>query len=265
MTSDAGPGDPRHILLTGASSGIGAALARRYARSGRRLSLLVRDVARGETVALDCRSAGAEVDCETGDVTNTSAIQEWVTRCDDRMPVDLVIANAGIGGKAVIAPRTGETPATAALILSTNILGVTNTVIPILPRFVARGRGQVAIMSSLAAYVALPNSPLYCASKAAVRVYGQGLRRLLAPSGVGVTVICPGFVATPMSASIPMRLPFLWTAERAARYIENGLARGRGEIVFPWPLAALARFATVLPSFMIEPILNRMHDGGADT
>jgi len=255
---------PQHILLTGASSGIGAALARQYARAGRRLSLLARNPSRIEDVARDCRSAGAEVVCEVGDVTDAAAMQQWVEQCDNREPIDMVIANAGIGGKAVMAPRTGETPTAAAQILATNILGVVNTVIPVLPRLVARRRGHVVIMSSLAAYVALPDTPLYSASKAAVRVYGHGLRRLLAPSGIGVTVICPGFVATPMSASIPTRLPFLWDAERAARHIKGGISRGHREISFPWPLAAMVRLAAILPSSIIDPILTRMYYGGPD-
>jgi short-subunit dehydrogenase len=256
---------PRHLVLTGASSGIGAALARQYARDGRRLSLLARDASRLENVVRDCRAMGAQVDSDIGDVTDAAAMQQWIERCDECTPIDMVIANAGIGGKTVMAPRTGELPAVAAQILATNILGVVNTVIPVLPRLVARGRGHVVIMSSLAAYVAIPDTPLYSASKAAVRVYGHGLRRLLAPSGVGVTVVCPGFVATPMSASIPARLPFLWNAERAARYIESGVSRRRREISFPWPLATVTRLAAILPSFIIDPLLNRMYYGGTDT
>jgi short-subunit dehydrogenase len=130
-------------------------------------------------------------------------------------------------------------------------------VIPLLPRFVARGRGHVVIMSSLAAHIGLPDAPLYSASKAAIRVYGHGLRRLLGPKGIRVTVICPGFVATPMSASVPGRPPFLWSAERAAARIVAGLGRGKREISFPWQLAVLARLAAALPPPLIDPLLNR--------
>ena len=93
----------------------------------------------------------------------------------------------------------------------------------------------------------MPQAPLYSASKAAIRIYGQGLSRLLEPKGIRVTVICPGFVDTPMSASVPGERPFLWTTERAARRIMARLARGEREIAFPWPLAALARLANFLP------------------
>jgi short-subunit dehydrogenase len=170
----------------------------------------------------------------------------------------MVIANAGIGGEKVIAPIAGEPLTVAREIVETNILGVTNSVIPLLPRFVARGRGHVVIISSLAAYLGLPDAPLYSASKAAIRVYGHGLRRLLGPKGICVTVVCPGFVATPMSASLPGRPPFIWSAERAAARIVSGLERGKRDISFPWQLVALTRLAAALPPLLIDPLLHRM-------
>jgi short-subunit dehydrogenase len=103
----------------------------------------------------------------------------------------------------------------------------------------------------------LPQAPLYSASKAAVRVYGHALRRLLAPKSIKVTVICPGFVDTPMSASLSGNRPFLWKAERAALRIIAGLARGEQEIVFPWQLAALTRLVSALPAPLLDTLLAR--------
>jgi short-subunit dehydrogenase len=248
---------PQHILITGASSGIGAALAGRFAESGTRLSLTARNPTRLQQVSDLCRSAGAETQWHAVDITDAQAAGQWITECDSLQPVDLVIANAGIGGAAVIVPDTGETLTAAHEIVATNILGVANTLIPLLPRFVARGNGHVVIMSSLAAYVGLPQSPLYSASKAAVRVYGQALRRLLAPSGVRVTVVCPGFVETPMSASLPALRPLIWSVERAAERITRGIARGEREISFPRTLAALARIADMLPPSLGDSFLAR--------
>jgi short-subunit dehydrogenase len=248
---------PQHVLITGASSGIGAALSRCYARPGVRLSLTARDPARLRQVSNLCRSAGAETEWETVDIADAETAGQWITDCDSQQPIDIVIANAGIGGSAVIAPDTGETLATAREIVATNILGVVHSVIPLLPRFAARGNGHVVIMSSLAAYVGLPHSPLYSASKAAVRVYGQALRRLLAPSGVRVTVVCPGFVETPMSVSVQGPRPLLWSAERAAERIVRGIERGEREITFPWPLVMLARLADVLPPGFVDSFLIR--------
>ncbi|HEY3779058.1 MAG TPA: SDR family NAD(P)-dependent oxidoreductase [Rhizomicrobium sp.] len=248
---------PRHILITGASSGIGAALAHAYARDGVRLSLTARNAARLEEVAARCKASGAEANWQILDIGDGAALSAWIAGCDERTPIDLVIANAGVGGERVIANATGEPLSVAHEIVTTNILGVANTVIPLLPRFVARGKGHIAIMSSLAAFIALPQAPLYSASKAAVRMYGDGLRRLLAPKGIGVTVICPGFVDTPMSASVPGQRPFLWNTERAAGRIVAGLARGTREIVFPWPLALLAGLANVLPATFLDSALAR--------
>lgn len=248
---------PRHVVITGASSGIGAALARGYARRGMRLSLTARHAARLEGVAGLCRAAGANVDLQMLDIGDGAALSGWLGQCDGREPIDLVIANAGVGGERVIASDAGEPLSVAQDIITTNILGVANTLIPLVPRFVARKKGHIAIMSSLAAFVGLPQAPLYSASKAAVRTYGQGLRRLLAPNGIAVTVICPGFVETPMSASVPGGRPFLWDADRAARRIVAGLARKEREIVFPWPLATLARLANVLPPVFLDSLLAR--------
>jgi short-subunit dehydrogenase len=247
----------RHVLITGASSGIGAALAQRYAGPGMTLSLTGRDPVRLQQVRDVCRSADANVEWHTADIADADDVGQWITDCDARRPVDLVIANAGIGGSAVIAPDSGETPAVAQKIVGTNILGVVHTVIPLLPRFVARGKGHVVIMSSLAAYVGLPHSPLYSASKAGVRVYGQALRRLLAPSGVRVTIVCPGFVETPMSASVQGPRPLMWSVERAADRIVRGIARGEREISFPRSLVMLARLADVLPGGLVDSILIR--------
>ena len=248
---------PRHILITGASSGIGAALAKRYAQAGTRLSLTARDPARLQEIGELCRGAGAEPEWHVADIADAHSVGQWITDCDTRQPIGILIANAGIGGSAVIASDAGETPDIAQKIIATNIQGVANTVIPLLPRFVARRTGHVVIMSSLAAYTGLPHSPLYSASKAAVRVYGQALRRLLAPNGVRVTVVSPGFIETPMSASVPGPRPMIWSVDRAAERIVRGIERGEREISFPRTLVALARIADVLPAGFVDTILAR--------
>src|SRR5215467_12341303 len=263
MLSSVKPHDgPKHIVITGASSGIGAALARVYSASGRRLSLIGRNPDRLEAAASDARARGGDVDVYVADVTDPSAIERVLTTCDRRQPVDLLIASAGIGGRASLAPDSGEPGDVARQILMTNTLGVINTVTPLLPRFVARRHGQIAIVSSLAGLVSLPACPAYCASKAAARAYGAALRGLLAPSGVAVSVVCPGFVDTPMSASLPFRPPFLWTADRAARYVARALARGRREILFPWPLAIAVRMLAILPSALTDRVLMLLRRGG---
>lgn len=243
------------MVITGASSGIGAALARHYAATGARMSLLGRNGARLQDVAAQCVALGASTAAQTGDVTEASFMSQWLLGCDDRTPVDLVIANAGIGGQLAMASPSGETAAATHEILSVNILGVANSIVPLLPRLVERRRGHLVLQSSLAGYLGLPDAPAYSASKAAIRIYGNALHRLLMPQGVKVSVVCPGFVKTPMSESLPGKQPFLWSPERAADYIAMKIAQGRHEIVFPWQLAMLSRIATMLPAFVLDPLL----------
>ena len=241
-----------HILITGASSGIGAALARRYAGPDVRLTLVGRNRDRLESVAQACRISGGETAIGVCDVRDAEAMRAFFADVDGQCPIAMVIANAGMGGEQVIAGPAGETAEMARTIFEINVVGVVNTIAPLLPGLVARGKGHIVIMSSLAAFVALPDAPAYSASKAAVRVYGDALRRLLAPRNVRVTVVCPGFVDTPMSASLPGPRPLLWSAERAAEAIVTGIARGKNEICFPWQLSMLAKASAWLPATIVQ-------------
>jgi short-subunit dehydrogenase len=249
--------DTRHILITGASSGIGAALARLYAQPGVTLSLSGRNVERIEGVAADCAARGADVEGVALDVVDAAAMAQWVLRRDETLPIDLVIANAGIGGATAVATQAGESADDARLILDVNMLGVLNTLIPLLPALVRRGRGQIAIVSSMAGFLGLPHTPVYSASKAAAGIYGDALRRLLMPSGVRVSVVYPGYVETPMSDSLPFARPFLWSVEKAARHIARELERGRRRIIFPRRLHLVIRFARLLPERWLDAILAR--------
>jgi len=258
MNSSGGQAGFRHVVITGASSGIGAALAKYYARPSMRLSLLGRNTSRIAAIVRACQDAGATVQSDIGDVTDAIFMSRWLEACDDAAPIDLLIANAGVGGQSAMTTSAAETLAAAHAVFSTNVIGVANSILPVLPRLVGRRRGHVVLLSSLAGYLGMPISPAYCASKAAVRVYGEGLRRSLAPHGVRVTVVSPGFVQTPMSESIPGQLPFLWDCQRAARHIAAGIAKAQHEIAFPWPMVMLSRLAGFLPSSVLDPILHRI-------
>jgi short-subunit dehydrogenase len=232
---------PGHVLITGASSGIGAALARAYAGPGIRLALFGRDEGRVRAVAEACRAKGALVAAVLVDVTDPEAMAQAVTLVDDAHPLDLVVANAGVSGASL-----GGSESVARL-FAINVMGVVHTVEPLLPRFLGRGRGQIALMSSLASFVNRPGTAAYCASKAAVRVWGEGLRERLLPQGVEVSVICPGFVDTPLTRRNPFPMPMLMSAEESAALIKDRLARGDGRIAFPWPMYWGARLAGLLP------------------
>jgi len=237
--------EPCHILITGASSGIGAALARIYARPDVSMSLQGRDKERLNSVAENARRRGAKVYTAILDVTDAARMSKWIQACDGRKPLDLVIANAGISAGT---GGGGESREQARAIFNVNVNGVLNTIHPALRRMEARKSGQIAIMSSLAGFLGFPGAPAYCASKAAVRVYGEALRECFAPKGVKINVICPGFVKTPMTEINRFPMPFLISAERAARIIKKGLAEDRARIVFPWRMYALVRAFGALPS-----------------
>ncbi len=231
----------KHILITGASSGIGEALALSYAAPGIRLDLSGRDAVRLEAVAQACRGRGAVVSAAVVDVTDQDATAQWINICEAQDPLELVVANAGVSG------GLGETHEQTRRILRTNIDGVVNTVLPAVDLMRARRRGQIAIVSSLAAFRGLGGAPAYGASKAAVRIWGEGLREALAPDNIGVSVICPGFVVSRMTDANKFPMPFLMSAGKAARIIQRGLAANRGRISFPWPVAAAVWLLSVLP------------------
>jgi short-subunit dehydrogenase len=237
---------PRTIVITGASSGIGEALALCYAREGARLGLLGRNRERLDRVAAACRSHGAEVHTASIDVRARQDIRVWLEGFDEASPVDLLIANAGV--------LTGTTPdgeietaEESHALIETNVLGVLNAVHPLLPRMMSRGHGQIGLVGSLAGFVPLPDTPSYCASKSAVLTYGLALRSLLRRRGIRVSVICPGYVTTPMTQQESGWRPFEMSAGRAADLICRGLARDRPIIAFPSLLALLSRIGGVLP------------------
>lgn len=247
--------DPRSILITGASSGIGEALARLYARPDVSLALTGRDAARLATVAETCRQRGAAVAEGVVDVADRDAMAGFVAETEAARPLDLVIANAGISGGTF---SGGESEVQTREIMAVNVDGVFNTVFPVLPAMQARRRGQIAIVSSLAAFRGFPGAPAYCASKAAVKTWGEALRGDMKPHGVGVTVVCPGFVVTRMTAKNPFHMPLLMPVERAAELIRRGLEQDRARIAFPFRLYLGAWLMGVLPPGLTDSWLSRM-------
>jgi short-subunit dehydrogenase len=229
----------RRIAITGASSGLGSRLACNYAAPGISLALFARRIDQLEQVATECRSRGATVEIAALDVGEPEPLGSLLRTMDDRAPFDLIIANAGI------AAPPGE--AHAAMQVRTNLLGTIHTIEPLIPRMMARGHGQIAVVASVAGLRGLPDSPAYCASKAGVRLYGEALRAGLRPVGVDVTVITPGFFVSPMSSRFVGSKPLMASSDQAVRKIRRGLDRRRGRVGFPWPLIGLLRLLDLLP------------------
>ena len=243
----------RRIVLTGASGGIGAALADRLAAPGVSMLLTGRDGARLEAATAAPRARGAAIETARLDVTDREALSERLSAFDAAAPVDLVIANAGVS--AGLAPgRRPEPPEAARRVIAVNLIGALNTVEPLLPALLDRRAGSIALMSSMAALRPHPDMPSYSASKAALRAYGEALRGWLGPSGVRVSVICPGFVTSPMSRRHRGPRPFEIDAGRAADRIARGLASGAPFVTFPWPLALLCWLDRRLPPRLADRI-----------
>ena len=248
----------RVAVITGASSGLGAALATAYAAPQTALGLVARSRDKLERTADACRAAGALVETAVIDVTDGPALAAWLTEFDRAHPAELVIANAGTS--AGPAPGDPGEPGDKTLLqLSTNLLGVVNTVAPLVPAMCARSRGRIAVIASIAGFRGLADSPGYCASKAGARAYGEALRARLAPHGVGVTVVCPGFFGSPMTDRWQGPMPFMFSGERAAQRIKRGIDQGRRRVTFPWPLVVALRFGDLAPAAIGDELVRRFH------
>ena len=245
----------RHLLITGASSGIGAALARHYAANGWRLSLSGRDETRLDAIREVCHQAGAQVTARALDVTGKNTMAQWIDEADHLQPLDLVIANAGISGGM---SRGLDADEQLRLIFAVNLDGVLNTTLPAIAAMRRHGRGQIAVMSSLAGYRGMPGATAYSASKAAVKAYGEGLRGQLAGDGIRVSVICPGFVESRITDANDFTMPFLMPADRAAGRIARELERNRALIAFPWQMHLGIKLLSVLPSGWGTALMSRL-------
>lgn len=237
------------IFITGASSGIGQAMALSYANSNTTLLLMGRNTTRLKDIKALCTAKGAVVKTASIDVTDTIKMKKQIIKWNSENPIDLAVANAGIGFKGV------ETTENLMKVLDINLNGVLNTIEPLIPLMQLRKSGQIAVMSSLAAFRGMPDARAYSASKAAVRFYGEALRPVLALDNIGVSVICPGFIETPLTDVNKFKMPLIMKPEKAADKIIRGLNKNKARIAFPLPTYIMTRCMEILPKFMSDPIL----------
>ena len=235
----------KNIALTGASSGLGRALALELATPGVTLHLSGRDAARLSAVAAEVRARGAATTETRLDVTDRDAMGAWVQGIPG---LDLVIANAGISA----GPGQGhfEGSGQTRAVFATNVDGVFNTVLPALER---RCR-HIVIIGSIAGLIALPTSPAYSAAKAALDFWVRGVAPRAAREGIILTIVRPGFIRTPLTAKNPYAMPGLMDSERAAKIIATGIARGQKSITFPQWLASLAWLGNLLPKQLFSGV-----------
>lgn len=230
--------------MTGASSGLGHALARHYAAKGATLGLFARRAASLARLAADIAPATAET--YVGDVRDAGALQAAGADFLERFGVpDVVIGNAGVSSGTLTEHAVDLE--TFRAVFDTNVLGLVHTFHPFVAAMRRERRGVLAGIASVAGFRGLPGSGAYSASKAAAVIYLESLRVELAGSGVAVVTICPGFIATPMTAQNPYSMPFLLAPDRAASLIANAIARRRRFYVLPWPMAWIGTMLKLLP------------------
>ncbi len=237
---------PACVLVTGASSGLGAALAMHYAAPDRTLILWGRDTARLDAVGTRCRAAGAVVRLRTLDLCDVATALDAVRADDAQHPVALAILAAGLGDMRAPDAAT-ERPELVLELALVNFAAPTVLATALGERMAERGRGQIALLGSVAAFHDLPYAAAYAGSKAGLSRFATSLRLGLQDRGVGVTLLSPGFVDTPMSRRLRAPKPFLLQPDAAAARIATAIARNRAHLVLPWQFAVVGWAAALLP------------------
>lgn len=237
------------VIISGASSGLGKALAHHYAAMGATLGLIARRSDLLEELAAEL----PDVSIYPADVTNASAVeiiaQDFLGRhgCPD-----IVIANAGVSRGTLT--EYAEDREVFADILAINVTGMVNLFQPFIAGMRFRGRGSVVGIASVAGYRGLPGSGAYSASKAAAMTYLESLRVEMHRSGVSVITICPGYIVTPMTANNPFPMPFILTVEDAAKKIVRTIESRTSFSVIPWQMSIVAKVLRLLPNFLYDRI-----------
>lgn len=246
----------RTVFLTGASSGIGAALALAMARKGAVLALVARRQELLANLAAECDVAGGTARIFPCDVVDSAALQEAADKFRDEFGhIDIMIANAGIGG------NNRETrdyqPEAVKKLIDTNVLGATNAVYAVIPHMIQRGSGHIVAISSLAGFRGLPKSAAYSASKAAMTAFFESIRLDVASKGIDVTIIQPGFIKTPLTAGRESKMPFLMELDDAVPLFIKAIEKKKRFAAFPWQLATIVRAGKFMPSWLYDRVAAR--------
>lgn len=238
------------VFITGASSGIGEGLARRYAARGTTIGLVARREERLRSLASDLEARGARPLIYAADVSDTDELERIAGDFAERAErVDLVIANAGVGIPSGL--LEGEVRPVRRL-MEINVIGVTNTIIPFVPRMVEQNAGTLVAVSSMAGHRGLPGRAAYSASKAAVITFMDGLRMDLHDTRVHAMTICPGFVRTPMTDVLDHRMPFLVECDDAVELMAEAIERRERTFTFPWQMNLLKHVAKSAPEWLLR-------------
>jgi short-subunit dehydrogenase len=240
-------------VVTGASSGIGWELAKVLAAQGCQVGLIARRKEKLDALAEQIHQTGGTTAIAPADVADREQIHVAIAEIRRQLgPIDLLIANAGVGMPTLLSPVN---IADVEKMIQVNLLGAIYAIQAVLPEMLERRKGHLAAISSLSAYKGLPGESAYCASKAAVNSYMEGLRIHLRDKGITVTTICPGFIRTPMTAINKFHMPWLLEPDEAARRIVRALARRRKVYNFPWQMALLMKLTRWMPDWVLARMM----------
>lgn len=244
----------RVVLITGAGSGLGRQMARVLAAEGAAIAAV--DLSAEPLASLAAEFPGRRIAYAVADVTDRAALNAAIADLEQRLgPVDVLIANAGIGRE------TSADPYDAAAVeaqVRVNLIGVSNSIGAVLPGMLTRGRGHLVCIASLASYRGLPKMAGYCASKAGVRALMEAIRVEVAPRGIDVTTVCPGWIRTPLTENIDVPHPYLMDVDVAARKIVAAVRRRQVFYAFPGPSARRVWLLRFLPARWSDALVRRM-------
>jgi NADP-dependent 3-hydroxy acid dehydrogenase YdfG len=244
---------PRTVFITGASSGIGRALALEYASRGAFVAVAARRKDELDALVHEIESHGGRALAYPVDVIDADAIRDAVRKADaDLGSLDMVVANAGIG---ILGHASRLRWEDVTRVIDVNLRGSMATLLAAVPIMLAQQRGHLVGVTSLAGRRGLPESGAYGASKAGLSTFLETLRNDLAAAGIRVTDVQPGFVATPITTSIEHPMPFVWQPEKAARVIARRLERAPALLAFPRPMAALTALARIMPAWLFDRLV----------
>ncbi|MGB7069137.1 MAG: SDR family NAD(P)-dependent oxidoreductase [Pyrinomonadaceae bacterium] len=246
----------RVIFLTGASSGIGEALAIALSEKGCVIGLLARREELLNQLAANCERAGGKARAFPCDVTDDAAVEAAALKLIEEFGhIDVLIANAGIGGNS--AETQDLKPQAVKKVIDTNLMGAVNAVNAVLPAMKKRGRGHLVAISSLAGFRGLPRSAAYSASKAGMTTFFESVRIDNRISGVDVTIIQPGFIRTPLTAGRTNNMPFLMELDDAIPLFLRAIEKKKAFAAFPWQLATIVRAGRFFPSWLYDRVAGR--------
>jgi short-subunit dehydrogenase len=245
---------PRHILVTGASGGLGTALARHYAGPGVYLSLWGRDEVRLSALAEVCREAGASARVRSLDLVDLAAALAALADEDAASPIDLAIFASGLGDTRAPGDKVEDAGLVARLGL-VNFVAPTTLAAALAARMAARGAGRIVLVGSAAGFHALPFAAAYSGTKAGLARFAEALRLGVREHGVTVTLVSPGFIDTAAGRKVPGPKPLLMQPGAVAARIARAAERGEGHAVMPWPFVVLRWLDRLLPRPLRERLL----------